>query len=436
MASPALRFLSTNKWAIVPEVFADLVAIIERHDAGERLSANEVRAAIGDSADMSGEPTMQVIGNTAVISIRGVIARYADQVNGVCQRGGRSAESIQSDIKSAMANLMVSRIALRIDSPGGSVAGTAETGAAIKAASAAGKPVHAFVDGMAASAAYWLASQADSITASAATAETGSIGVITAHVDETKRNDAKGVRVHVIRSTALKAPGTAGEALNAEQLDAIQREITQLHALFANAVATGRNLSPEQIAQVTTGEMWAAPKAQALGLIDGVQSWDSWLAALSSRGATRTASKTATQKDKAMLTIEQLAALTAKHAGKAAEIVALAKDGKSPEQIEAHIDALGRTEEMTALKAKVTEAEAALTAEKAAAVAVKTAHEAALKAKDDEIARLNKIAGVKPKHEDPGHGEGAGPRRSKMTYSEKGTYQKAHGMAAYQALPL
>lgn len=425
---------------MVPEVFADLVAIIERHDAGERLSASEVRAAIGEPSD-TGEATMYRVGNTAVIPVRGVIARYADQVNGVCQRNGRSAESIQADIKTAMADLMVSRIALRIDSPGGSVAGTAETGAAIKAASAAGKPVHAFIDGMAASAAYWLASQADSITASAPTAEAGSIGVITAHVDETKRNEDRGVRVHVIRSTALKAPGTAGESLSAEQMSSIQREITQLHNVFADTVAAGRNLSPAQIAQVATGEIWTAAQAQSLGLIDGVQGWDAWIAGLSNSPSRsqRTGAKASTPSTKAKtmaLTIEQLAAITAKHPTKAADIVAFAKDGKSLEQIEAKIGDDARAEELTSLKVKATDAELALTAEKTAHAATKTEHEAAIKTKDAEIGRLAKLAGIKPKHEDPGPGEGGTPHRSQMSHAEKGKYMTAHGVEAYQALPL
>ncbi len=433
--SPALRLLSANKWAMVPEIFASLAEIVERHDAGIRLSTEELRAAIGsDGPSQTGEAAMQIVGDTAVIPIRGVISRYADQINGICQDAGRSAESIQSDIKSAMGNLMVKRIALRIDSPGGTVAGTAETGAAIRAATAAGKPVHAFVDGMAASAAYWLASQAASITASAPTAEAGSIGVITAHVDETKRQDAKGVRVHVIRSTALKAPGAAGEALSGEQLASIQREINALHSTFTAAVASGRNMDATQIAQVSSGEMWTADQAQALGLIDGVMGWDAWLASLPSRGTRASTSKPSTQKASAM-DIEALSALTNKHPTKAAEIVAQVKAGKNAEQIEAHLVNLAREDKITELTVKSNDALAALTAEKGAHEAAKTAHVAALAAKDEKIAALEKQLGIKAAHEDPGPGEGSNLSRSKMSFDEKGRFIAAHGETAYQALP-
>ncbi len=432
MLSPALRFLSSNKWAMVPEVFAGLTAIVERHDAGIRLNAEEIRAAIGnDGPSQSGEASMQIIGDTAVIPIRGVIARYSDQVNGACQDAGRSAESIQADLKSAMGNFLVKRIALRIDSPGGTVAGTAETGAAIRAST---KPVHAFADGMAASAAYWIGSQADSFTASGPTTEVGSIGVITAHVDETKRQDAKGVRVHVIRSTALKAPGAAGEALSGEQLASIQREINSLHGAFTAAVASGRNMDATQIAQVSSGEMWTADQAQALGLIDGVQGWDAWLASLPSRGARASTSKQPTAKASAM-DINALSALTDKHPTKAAEIVAQVKAGKNAEQIEAHLVNLAREDKITELTVTSADALAALTAEKTAHTAAVTAHAAALKTKDERIAALEKQLGVKAKHEDPGPGEGSNLSRSKMSFDEKGRFIKAHGVDAYRDLP-
>jgi signal peptide peptidase SppA len=419
--SPALRFLSSNAWAMQPEVFRDLVAIVERHASGERLTANEVRAAVG-SSQAGREAAMYKVGDTAVIPIRGVIARYADQVNGVCQDTGRSAESIQADIRSALADLTVRRIALRIDSPGGTVAGTAETGAAIKAATAAGKPVHAFVDGLAASAAYWLAASAESITASAPTAQAGSIGVITAHVDETAANDRRGYKVQVIRSVDLKAPGTAGEALTPEQVASIQRNIGQLHTAFADHVGASRKLDANRLAQVTTGEVWAAAQAQSLGLIDGVQSWESWLAALPTRGTSRTSTKAAA------MNIEDLAALTDKHPAKASEIVAMAKAGKTAPEIEAHLAEASRTEEMAAIKTACESAQTDLKAER-------EAHEktrAELKTATDKLAAFTANQAT---HRDPGQGNQPGKRRSEMNLAEKSAAIKEHGLAAYLALP-
>ena len=401
---------------MAPDSFADLAAIVERHAAGERLDASEVRAAIGDRPART-ESAMYRVGDTAVIPIRGVIARYADQVNGVCSDTGRSADSIQADIKAASADLMVKRIALRIDSPGGTVAGTAETAAAIRAS---GKPVHAFVDGLAASAAYWLASAADTITASAPTAQVGSIGVIMAHVDETAANEKRGYKVHVIRSVALKAPGTEGESLSAEQLDSMQRRITQLHAAFTDAVAGHRGMDAAAIAQVSTGEVWAAAQAQAMGLIDGVQGWDAWLAGL----ATITTSGGSRNSTKATaMNIEDLSAITAKHPAKAADIVALAKDGKTADQIEAHLADLAKAEEAAALKTACDTAQAALKSEQDAHAVTKA-----------ELEKL-KATAAHAQPRDPGAGAGE-IRRGSMSLAQKSAFISAHGTDAFYALPL
>ena len=404
-----------------PETFAGLVSIIERHQDGVRLSAEEVSAAIGDRASPAREAAMYRAGDTAVIPIRGVIARYADQINGSCQDSGRSAESIQSDLRAAVGDLQVKRIVLRIDSPGGTVAGTAETAAAIKAAAAI-KPVHAYVDGLAASAAYWLASSADTITASAPTAQVGSIGVIAAHVDETAAQERRGYRVHVIRSVALKAPGTAGESLSAEQIDSIQRNIAQLHGAFASAVAAARHLDPAQLATVTTGEVWAAESAKAHGLIDGMQGWDSFIASISTmRGAPRASNKASA------MNIDELDAITSKHPEKARDVIAMAKAGKSAPEIEAHLVEAAKAEEVAAIKAACDTALADLKAEKEAHA--KTA--ADLKAAQDQVAA---IKANNPAHEDPGQGKGEF-RRSAMSLAEKSKFIRANGRETFEALP-
>lgn len=412
---------------MAPETFRDLVAIVERHASGERLTAGEIQAAIGDR-QQGREAAMYRVGDTAVIPIRGVIARYADQVNGVCQDTGRSADSIQADIKAALADLSVKRIALRIDSPGGTVAGTAETGAAIKAAIASGKPVHAFVDGLAASAAYWIAAAAETITVSAATAQVGSIGIITAHYDETAANEKRGIKVHVVRSTALKAPGTAGESLTAEQLDSINRRIGQLHAAFVDHVAAARSLAGADLSSVTNGEVWAAAQAQSLGLIDGVQTWDAWLSNLNTRGGSRTSTKASA------MNIEDLDALITKHPAKATDIVRMAKEGKDAAAIQAHLDEQAKAEEVAAIKSACATAQAELKSEREAHEKTKgelaTAKAELEKAQEKNSAKDQHQA----KHGDPGDGSGA-IRRSQMDMKAKSSFIHEHGLKTYLALP-
>lgn len=270
--SPALRFLSNQVWAIHPPVFEALSALLESRANGDRSAAEFVERADGSIG--TAEPAPQIVGNTGVVQVRGVIARYADQINGSCQDAGRSAETLQRDLLALAADPRVQRIVLRLDSPGGTVAGTSETADTIRQVSAGGKPVIAYVDGMAASAAYWLASQADEIVMAGPTSEVGSIGVITAHVDATRAQEARGFKVSVFRTSPLKAPGAMGETLTREQAAAIDRDLKDFHAVFAGAVQAGRGLTDEQVTAATTGEMWRPTQAIAMGLADRVATWE------------------------------------------------------------------------------------------------------------------------------------------------------------------
>ncbi len=452
--TPALRFLSNQHWAMSPDVFDAMTGILERRAAGER--AGEMDDILGTTPKE--EPRMQVIGSTAVIPVRGVLARYADQINGICQDQGRSAEALQRDLSRAASDPSVRQVVLRIDSPGGTVAGTAETADAIRAVSAGGKPVTAFVDGLAASAALWLASQADQIVASSASAQIGSIGVITAHVDVSRRQEQAGYRVHVLRSTALKAPGAMGEALNADQLASINRQLADLHHAFAVAVQAGRGLNDQQRDAVATGEVWTATRAIELGLADRITAWDVLLAELngtqqpvpSTTRARASASAIAptTQAPAAgdspmKITSQILAALCAAHVTDAANIVADANSGLEESAIKANIEtrkqAKAVAEQLNAITTERDQAKAQVTATEAKLATEAAAHAATKAELETTKAELARVQGFVPKHKDPGAGKlpaaaGANTKTvaelAAMSPTEKSAFFNAGGVQA------
>lgn len=419
--SRALDYLTQQAWCLHPPVFDQLASLIERHALGVRLDAAQIEAAIGrdPKAADAREPVYTVQGGEAVIPIRGVLARYADQVNGACQARGRSYESIQADLLRAAQDPTVARVTLRIDSPGGSATGAAETADLVRAVSAQGKPVTAYIDGQAASAAYWIASQADHVVASSPTALAGSIGVITAHVDTSRANEAGGVKVQVLRSTPLKAPGTAGEALQDHQLASIRALLADMHAAFSDAVAAGRGLTAEQQAAATTGEVFTAAKAIDLGLVDRIDpSLGAALAARSAdvaaipvpalradEGALPTAAQAApepTPMDK------QILALIRKHPAHAEALAAGAEAGKSLADLMALVASLDAAAAQAASAAALTAANGridALTAELAtvkATLATRDADLAKLQAKHDALAGIKDGAATRdPGGEDP-----------------------------------
>jgi ClpP class serine protease len=103
---------------------------------------------------------------------------------------------IRASVKRALADPSVKTVDLVIDSPGGSVLGLPETADVIHAANRV-KPVRAFVTGIAASAAYWLASQASSITLTPS-GEVGSVGVLDIHADISKALENSGVKLTAV----------------------------------------------------------------------------------------------------------------------------------------------------------------------------------------------------------------------------------------------
>ncbi len=356
--SPALRFLSSHHWAIEDAIFARLVAVLERHAMGDKLDAEAITAAIGrdSTAPDAAEPAMVITGDTAVIPMRGVMARYADSVNGFCQSKGRSSESIQSDLLNASSQ-GVNRIILQMDTPGGEVAGTAETARLVSELVASGTEVIAYVDGMCASAGYWIASACSEIVASAPTNIVGSIGVSTTLVE--RINDDAKQKVHVINSADAKGAGP----LNDARLANTRAIVMDLAKSFAEAVAAGRGFDPTALAKVTTAEVFTAAQALNLGLVDRIASLSAVIgrqhtspAASTPLNGTLVASATEPSafnanpgEDDMKITAQALATLIAAHALHATLIATRAQAGDDEGQIRSLIAAADREADQKAL---------------------------------------------------------------------------------------
>lgn len=161
----------------------------------------------------------------------------------------------------------VSAVVFDVDSPGGYVDGL---DAAAQAMARIKKPTEARVHGMAASAAYWLASQADQIVAASPAVQVGSIGVAAEEFDEDEYLAKHGVvhRVYTSTDAPDKRPDTStpeGQAKIVAQLDA-------LHKVFVSRVAEGRNVTPKKVNEdFGRGGVLIARDALAAGMIDHIE---------------------------------------------------------------------------------------------------------------------------------------------------------------------
>jgi len=215
--------------------------------------------------DDSTPPYVVSADGLAVLSVTGPIMRARSKF------GGASSIALRQALRAAVADDKVSAIMLRIDSPGGTVAGTPELAAEIRATDSK-KPVYAHIDDLGASAAYWIAAQARRVTANA-TAQIGSIGVFTVVKDTSKAAEMAGVKVHVISTGEYKG-GADGAPVSDAQLAEVQKLVNEINEFFMAAVVEGRAMDKKDVKAVADGRMFLAAEAKRLGLIDAVASMD------------------------------------------------------------------------------------------------------------------------------------------------------------------
>lgn len=237
----------------------------------ERASGLDLRAHLqeyraGPGTDFDPEALM-VQDSVAVIDVQGTLMKHTSSFT-----GGTSTTAIRKQLGKAMRDDTVSSIMLNIDSPGGTVAGTKEVADTINKARDV-KPVVSFIEDTGASAAFWIASQADKVFSNA-TAQVGSIGTFGVVHDMSAMAAKEGIKVHVIRAGQFKGEGVPGAPISAEFLQDEQRIVNELNGFFLSAVAKGRGLTPSAVKQLADGRTHIGATAQSLGLTDGVKTFE------------------------------------------------------------------------------------------------------------------------------------------------------------------
>ncbi len=257
MTIRALDLIIDTPWALRAEALEQLLAIAAR--ANEAPEA--VAARLGRPLDNARTVTLR--GDTAIIPITGPIFRRANLFTEVS--GATSVEILAQDLETAALDESIARIVLEIDSPGGQATGIADLAAMIRDASHI-KPVVAYVDGMAASAAYWLAAAATSIVTSP-TGLLGSIGVVGSYQPE---KDGPIKIISSISPLKQATPDTEDGRVEA------QRVVDELATIFVADVARYRGTTPDTVARdFGRGGVLVGAAAVAAGMADAVASFES-----------------------------------------------------------------------------------------------------------------------------------------------------------------
>lgn len=261
-------------WAILPSKMEAIVEFIQAQADGVKFNAEELAARLSNSKVAA---TARRAGAIQVIPVQGVIAHRMNMMTAMS--GGTSTQVLGAQIREAVADDSIKAVVLDVDSPGGAVAGTDELAAEI-AALRGRKPIIASVSGMAASAAYWIASAADEVVASP-TSQVGGIGVLLPHVDRSGEEAASGVKTTLITAGKYKAEGNPYEPLSDEARGALQAMVDHYYAMFVDRVAVNRGVSSKDVrGGFGEGRVVTAAAAKREGMIDRVETMRETLARL------------------------------------------------------------------------------------------------------------------------------------------------------------
>ncbi|MBM3491525.1 MAG: signal peptide peptidase SppA [Alphaproteobacteria bacterium] len=158
-------------------------------------------------------------------------------------------------------------VLVRINSPGGSVAGSEELYLGLRAV-AERKPVVAVIGTVGASGGYIVALAADHILARE-TAITGSIGAILQTASVVGLLDKLGIAAETVKSRPLKGQPSPFETFDPAARAAVQTLIDDSYRWFTGLVEARRKLTPEQLQQVADGRIFSGRQARERRLIDG-----------------------------------------------------------------------------------------------------------------------------------------------------------------------
>jgi capsid assembly protease len=267
------RAVLTRPWAIKRDSleWAAVLEVLERRAAGEMLSEEEIQrriAAVPRRSVAVGDE--EASGSIAIIPIHGVLFPKANLMTAMS--GGGSVEQLSAAFAEAIDDDRIQAVVLDVDSPGGLVDGIPEFAAQIRGARGT-KPIAAIADGMAASAAYWLAAQADELSVTPS-GEVGSIGVFSEHENAQKFWEEMGVEHTLISAGRFKTEGNEYEPLSDEARAHIQAIVDDYYAMFVNDVAKGRGIAAADVRSgYGEGRVFTARMAKKMGMVDRIETF-------------------------------------------------------------------------------------------------------------------------------------------------------------------
>ncbi len=206
--------------------------------------------------------------NVAVVQLYGSVVYYPNENGNDASNtlNQTASEDIRQQIEMADADPNIKAIVLHIDSFGGNPVAGEDIATALKHAN---KPTVALVGDMGTSAAYWAATGAETIFASA-NSTLVDIGVTQSYLDNVKQNEQNGQTFVSLTAGKYKDAGNPDTPLTTEEKALFQRDLNIMMQNFISSVARNRNLSVASVTTIADGSSMLGKMALQNKLIDKI----------------------------------------------------------------------------------------------------------------------------------------------------------------------
>lgn len=250
--------------AIYNNFTGDFIASIEK-DASSAFDGLEI-SQTGLSPDVT------IIDNVGVLRIEGIITQKSDFFTMLF--GGAALDSLTVDFKSLMDNEAIDTIVIDIDSPGGTVSGVQDFANLVFDAREK-KRIISFSSSTMLSAAMWIGAAAEHILISCGTVVTGSIGVLTIHVDVSQLQADLGIKTTEITAGREKRIASTFSPLTDAGRSSLQAQVDKIMEAFVGDVAKFRGVSEQEVkSNMADGKTFIGDNAVKAGLIDDIKTFD------------------------------------------------------------------------------------------------------------------------------------------------------------------
>ena len=265
----ALQSVCERCWAVVPDKLQSLSTIMALDLEDIPLESPPVGEICSDG--------------TGIIRIYGMIEPRPSLFSEIF--GGVAISDLAANFVNYLNDENVKRIVLEVDSPGGLIDGVQNLSEQILSARGI-KPITAFVQSWACSAAYWIASAADKVIISSKTDGVGSIGVVAIHRDMSEKEKQEGIKTTEIIAGKYKRAASQYQPLSPDGQKSLQERVDYLYGIFVYQVARNRGVTVDKVLEtMADGRIFIGQQAIDAGLVDGIGTMD--LGSLSIQGPSK-----------------------------------------------------------------------------------------------------------------------------------------------------